>query len=183
MRYPQIRYLRTAIFDPRQSQPGGSPIDMLVERILSMRPSSTVACVSVCLFMHWHHILCVCKSGRRNKGQLGPDLPQHTLSSQRRSSFKSSESQVSESADGAADTLRCSSKILKIFTFIFTLFYLMSVFFQSGRWLTERVQTEDWELRAKQCFNSSVVSLFLQVRISMFSMFDVDQKACLLSGP
>ena len=27
---PQIRYLRTAIFDPRQSQPGGSPIDMLV---------------------------------------------------------------------------------------------------------------------------------------------------------
>ena len=30
MRYPQIRYLRTAIFDPRQSQPGGSPIDMLV---------------------------------------------------------------------------------------------------------------------------------------------------------
>ena len=30
MRYPQIRYLRTAIFDPRQSQPGGSPLDMLV---------------------------------------------------------------------------------------------------------------------------------------------------------
>ena len=26
---PQIRYLRPAIFDPRQSQPGGSPIDML----------------------------------------------------------------------------------------------------------------------------------------------------------
>ena len=33
---PQIRYLRTAIFDPRQSQPGGSPLDMLVDVYLCL---------------------------------------------------------------------------------------------------------------------------------------------------